>query len=143
MQTKKKYSVDELVVFIEKHFEWSSILPVISSRLWAIFRQSVFRNYVSKYQTDGIKGLLSKKANQTYSREFKDQVVQGYVNASTSYKHLVLKRQIPSKETIRQWVLHYTEEKRRRYSPLTEVYIMKSRKTTAEKRNSNRRRMTG
>jgi len=135
MRSNKKYSADELVVFIEKHLnDWISYRILVQDYGLSLNRTS-FKNYVSKYRAYGMKGLLSKKADQSYSRAFKEQMVQEYLNTTISYRELALKYQVPEKETIRQWVLRYTEEKENTsYSPLPEVYTMKSRKTTVEER---------
>lgn len=94
-----------------------------------------FRKYVQRYIRHGTNGLTIKASNKVYSQAFKDQVVREYRHSKYSYQALAAKYNIPSHETIRRWVMRYTEGKENRaYSPKPEVYRMKSRKTTYEER---------
>ena len=71
----------------------------------------------------------------SYSSKFKNNVIKEYLNEGTSCLELAMKYNIPSDSTVRNWILKYTNGKENQsYSPKSEVYSMKSRKTTLEER---------
>ena len=62
--------------------------------------KTVFRRWVNKYKTFGESAFIRTGHNQAYSASFKKYVVG-------SYRELAVTYNIPSENTIRQWVLKY------------------------------------
>lgn len=101
-------------------------LPVDSTTL---------RHYYERYRHHGLEGLRTRKTNGSYSKEFKEQVVQEYVNGQGSLKSISALYNIPSPQTLHNWVLRYTSgNDMKDFLPKSEVYTMKARKTTFEER---------
>ena len=70
-----------------------------------------------------------------FSKEFKEKVVREYLTGRGSFKDLAVKYNIPSDETIRQWVSSYNNHiELRDYDPRSEVYMAKGRKTSFDER---------
>jgi len=134
LKSNIKYSTNELLKYIELYLEGISLRELRDNYQFDL-DPSTFRQYVRKYLEHGMNGLLRQPKNQRYSNTFKHQVIQEYLYNNKSYKELSVKYNIPGHETIRQWVMRYTEGKENRtYSPKPGVYQMKSRKTTYEER---------
>lgn len=134
MKSNIKHSTNELLKYIELYLGGIS-LRELRDNYQLDLGKTTFQLYVGKYLEHGVNGLLRQSKNRHYSDRFKHQVVQEYLYNNISYKELVIKYNIPGLETIRRWVMRYTEGKENRtYSPKPEVYQMKSRKTTYEER---------
>lgn len=134
MKSNIKYSTNELLKYIELYLDGVSFRE-LRDDCQLDLDSTNFQLYVRKYLAHGVTGILRQQNNRHYSDQFKYQVIQEYLRSNTSYKALAVKYNIPSHETVRQWVIRYTEGKENRtYSPKPEVYQMKSRKTTYEER---------
>ena len=82
------------------------------------------------------KSQFSKKRNNAYTKEFKEIVVQEYLNGEGSLEDLAIKYDIPSSETLRKWIISYnSHEELKDYDSKGDVYMAKSRKTTLEEKN--------
>lgn len=91
--------------------------------------------WVRKYQVNGPDALQEAKANNTYTREFKIQVVEEYLSGTGSLNDLVVKYGMRSAEQIRRWISKYNSlEELRDYDPHPEVYMAKRKKTTLQER---------
>ena len=69
--------------------------------------ESVFRRWVNKYKAFGESAFIRTGHNQSYSASFKKCVVEAYLNGEGSYRELAVTYNIPSENTIGQWVLKY------------------------------------
>lgn len=72
-----------------------------------------------------------RKVNNTYSKEFKYQVINDYLEGKGSYIDLAIKYNIPSHSVVIGWVSKYNKgNELNDYNQNPEVYKMKARKTT-------------
>ncbi|WP_353626630.1 helix-turn-helix domain-containing protein, partial [Bacillus sp. JCM 19041] len=93
------------------------------------------RRYYERYCQYGFDSLGAKKRNKRYSKAFKEQLVQAYLNGHGSLMSLSALYNIPNHTTLSDWILRYTSGKEAKGSlPKPEVYTMKARKTTVEER---------
>ena len=69
--------------------------------------KTVFRRWVNKYKTFGESAFIRTGHNQAYPASFKKYVVETYLNGEGSYRELAFTYNIPSENTIIQWVLKY------------------------------------
>lgn len=84
---------------------------------------------------NGIRSLIPQKHNNHYSKAFKAQIIFEYFNQGLSSRQLAYKYNVRSSRTFRDWINKHIEGKENRsYSTISEVPIMKSRKTTLEER---------
>ncbi|HEC2196061.1 TPA: transposase [Staphylococcus delphini] len=67
-------------------------------------------NY-KRYLKHGLKSLDSRRKGNPYSTEFEMSLVNEYFHTGKSFITLAAEYDIPSKETIRRWVIGYTEGK--------------------------------
>nr|WP_239575711.1 IS3 family transposase [Geomicrobium sediminis] len=97
--------------------------------------ETTLHRYYERYRLHGLEGLQTRKSNQRYSKDFKEKVVQEYVNGHGSLQSLTIAYNIPSRQTLKNWVMRYTLGKEMKdYLPKPEVYTMNARKTTLEER---------
>ena len=96
--------------------------------------KEAFRRWYYSYQEHGADAFNISKKNRSYSKEFKAEIVQKYLDGSYSLADLHVKYKI-SIRTISIWVQNYYNGiENKDYDPKGEVYTMKSRKTTFEER---------
>jgi len=82
------------------------------------------RRWSKLYKANGPEALSPKESNSSYSKEFKEQVVQDYVQNGLSQNDLAAKYNISSKTVIVQWIKRYNNHiEQRDYHPHPEVYM--------------------
>ncbi|WP_102027752.1 helix-turn-helix domain-containing protein [Salirhabdus sp. Marseille-P4669] len=135
MRSNSKHTVNELERFIQMYLNEGLSFNELREENGLLLSESAFNNKVLRYQKHGLAGIQTKTVNNQYSKEFKLSVVKEYMGKETSISQLARKYNIPAYETVRKWIIKYTEgEELRNYSPKPEVYTMKSRKTTREEK---------
>jgi len=95
-----------------------------SIRLWA-----------AKYSTYDSEALEYTGKNASYSKEFKEKVVNEYLINKVSMETLCVKYNISTISVLRKWVLKYNNHMELKdYEPKPEVYMNDTLKTTYEER---------
>lgn len=90
--------------------------------------------WVSTYKKHGQDAFIHKTRNCSYTKEFKEEVVQEYIQGKGSMLDLAVKYNL-SDSTISKWVqVYYNSGEQKVYDPKGEVYTMKSRMTTLTER---------
>ncbi len=93
------------------------------------------RMWARQYIANGPEILQETKTNKTYTKEFKQQIVEEYLSGYGSLSDLMFKYGIRSSMQIRQWISKYnSHEELKDYDPHPEVYMTKRKKTTLEER---------
>lgn len=135
MRKNKRYSANELMYFIDLYLISGIPYTELQENYGLKLNDKNFRKYLNKYRLHGPSALISKGTNNKYSEDFKKKITEEHLIDEASYLELATKYNIPSDSTVRSWVLKYTNGKENQsYSPKSEVYSMKSRKTTLEER---------
>jgi len=89
--------------------------------------------WTNLYKANGPDALNLKEKHSSYSKKFKEQVVQDYMQNGLSHKELAAKYNISSRSVIIQWIKRYNNHiEQRNYDPHPEVYIAERKKTTKE-----------
>ena len=82
------------------------------------------RQWVNLYNANGPEALNPKEKHSSYSKKFKEQVVQDYIQNGLSHKELAAKYNISSRSVIIQWIKRYNNHMEQRdYDPHPEVYM--------------------
>ena len=85
--------------------------------------------WVRKYQQAGPEALLPSTTKNAYSKEFKDKVVQEYLDGKDSINALSIKYGIPNHKTVHDWIMIYNGHKElKATSVASEVYMAESRR---------------
>lgn len=104
------------------------------ARQYGVDNKSVAQ-WLNKYEAKGDTAFLPTVHNQSYSVEFKQNVANSYLNGEGSYIEIARKYKIPSKETVRKWVLKYNgHAKLKDYGAGGSTIMTKGRKTTFDER---------
>lgn len=97
---------------------------------------SILNEWILRYQVLGDNAFIKTKGNRSYHREEKIRIVEEYLAGKGSLQLIAAKYGIPSKETLRRWILRYNANRELKdYNPKREVYMAEARrKTTIEER---------
>ena len=136
MARKAKYNKELKVEIIKRYLKGES--PSLLARQYGIGErrgEAIIREWVRKYNELGDEAFEETLTNKSYSKEFKEKVIQEYLEGKDSYEGLANKHNIPSKTIVINWVRKYNEGiEIKGYDPKGDVYTMKTRKTTIEER---------
>ncbi len=135
MGRKPKISYEEKTQAVEDYLSGKESAINIARRL-EVRKQHIYL-WVKKYQTNGPEALLFKGRNNSYTKEFKQMVVEEYLNGEGSLEELAIKHQIPAPSTILNWISKYNNLRELKdYNPRPEVYTKMAyrKKTTVEER---------
>ena len=135
MGRKVKYSKELKLEIIIRYLKGESPTALANEyNLPNSYRKKIIV-WAHRYEELGENGFESSSNNKTYSKDFKLKVINEYLSGSRSLEELANTYDISNDTIVRSWVLAYNNgEEIRDYNPKSEVYTMKSRKTTLEER---------
>ena len=137
-----KYKSEVKIAACKEYFEGALSLREICKKYGIYFnessRKTILSDWIMWYQELGDNAFKKTKGNRTYYREEKIRIVEEYLEGKGSLRCIAAKYGIPSKDTLRRWVLMYNANRELKdYVPYQEVYMAESRrKTTVEERIS-------
>lgn len=136
MGRKAKYSLEQKVKACEEYLHGIKSAVVIARELnMGKYGKCRVFEWSKKYKAFGPSAFEDKPRNKSYSKEFKETVVREYLSGCSSYETLIIKYQIPSIQTIADWIKKYNNHiELRDYNPKPEVYMNDTLKTTREER---------
>ena len=133
MGRKNKYTKETKLKAIQEYINGVKSISEISNKLEC--HQGTILKWVTLYKGCGESVFDDKKNNQSYSKEFKEQIVKEYLEGKGSLLDMRVKYNIFSDSTILNWISKYTNGIiLTEYKPMSEVYTMKSRKVSYEER---------
>ncbi len=128
MGKKDKLSIELKIKAIKEYLDGETSLEKISCKYGVNI--STFRGWLLKYKSTGLDGF-NQKHNNSYSEEFKINVVKSYLSGEGSYAELAIKYKIPTHGTVIKWVSVYNSHERLNNYKIGGSPIMtKGRKTT-------------
>jgi len=131
MARRPKLTTKVKVEIVERYLQGES--PGRLSQIYG-FHVDSLREWVKKYQENGIAGLTHPRENQHYAREFKEQVVRDYQSGAGTALDLALRYGIPSRRTVSSWINQYNGHVAFKSYLGGQVYMAKGRKTTLSER---------
>ena len=133
MGRKNKYTKETKLKAIQEYINGVKSISEISNKLEC--HQRTILKWVTLYKGCGESIFDDKKNNQSYAKEFKEQIVKEYLEGKGSLLDLSVKYNIFSDSTILNWISKHTNGiMLTDYKPISEVYTMKSRKVAYEER---------
>ena len=119
MGRKAKYTFEQKLKAVQDYLSGKKSAAEIASELdMGKYGGNRIREWASLYEANGTEALSPKERNSSYSKEFKEQVVQDYVQNGLSPYELATKYNIPSKTVIIQWIKRYNNHiEQRDYHP--------------------------
>ena len=77
------------------------------------------REWILAYQNGGIEAIFPVTANHSYSKEFKTEMVQRYIDGEGSVTDLCVRYGIPAHVTLQNWISLYNANRELRdYEPI-------------------------
>ena len=135
MRSNSKHTAQELERYILLYLEEGKSFRELSEDYGLLLSDSTFGQKILRYQEYGLSGIQTKSKNNHYTKELKKVVIREHLEEGTPIRQLARKYNIPSADTVRNWIITYTKgENIRSYSPKPEVYTMRGRKTTQEEK---------
>lgn len=134
MGRKPKFSAETKVYICEQYLDGKKSSKELSREYHV--GDNLIRRWVNWYQSKGASAFDTKLHNATYTKEFKQQVVEAYLNGEGSVEYLTIQYNIPSHATLETWIKKYNNlEELKDYDPKPGVYMKdRSRKTTLAER---------
>ena len=134
MSGNRTVSAENKLKAVHEYLSGKGSLEYIAKKYGVTY--TPFRKWIAKYKTFGDKAFLRPGSNQCYTLEFKESVVQDYLNDNSSLQELAIKYKIPSESTISNWVLKYnsSHNKLNAYTAGGKQTMTTGRKTTFEER---------
>lgn len=132
MGRKSKHLEEEKIAAVKKYEQ--GISP---SRIALEYGVSVrtLRTWVTLYLALGSEAFKEKKCNGSYTKEFKEEVIQAYLSGEGSYRTLSIEYGIGSESVLFNWVRKYNDNiETQDYNPAQGTYMIKSRKTDISER---------
>lgn len=133
MSRKSKYSFEQKIWAVEQYLNGKMSAIEIATQLDMPIKSGYVQisSWAHQYQSNQNFFLSNSKHNAHYSKEFKEKVVQEYLNGNISLSSLANKYGIRSHETVRKWVSKYNSHTDNRdYDPHPEVHMTKARRKT-------------
>lgn len=85
------------------------------------------RKWFVQYKNLGASAFDEESRNKSYTKKFKEEVVQAYLNGKGSYLDVATAFDIPSNTTVINWVKKYNGHiEQTDYKPMGDVYMTKS-----------------
>ncbi len=137
MSRKVKYTKELKIKACELYLSSGISYADVAKQLGIMRRNSkdMIRYWVRMYKTYGAKVFDDKPHNKSYSKEFKEMVVKEYLEGKGSLLDLMDKYEIYSPATVLRWINDYNNDiELKDYSPMSEVYMKDTRKTTFDER---------
>lgn len=134
MGRKPKLSADMKACICKQYLDGEKSSTELSQE-YGIYCKTI-RRWAKSYQSKGAGAFDIKLHNAAYTKEFKQQVVEAYLNGEGSMEDLAIRYDIHSRETLRRWIMKYNNlEVLKDYDPKPEVYMKdRSRNTTLDER---------
>ena len=133
--SKPKYSAEIKIMASKRYLAGESSTTLAAELSMSKYGSHTILDWAAVYQEFGENGFFHSTCNNTYTKEFKQQVIDEYLNGGVTYRELARKYNISEKGIVRSWVNKYNNGiEIKDYSPNNEVYTMKFRKTTFDER---------
>ena len=132
LMPRRKISPEEKLRAVQEYLDGKGSMKTIAVRYGITYVS--FRKWLAKYKAFGSKAFIRTGHNASYSARFKMKVVNAYLNGEGSYEELSIKYKIPSRDTVRCWVLKYNGHEELKTSRTGGIIMAKGRKTTFDER---------
>lgn len=96
--------------------------------------EKTFRDWIRKYQSDGIDGLKESKTWKAYSQELKRQAVDYYLAGQGSLSETCARFNISTSSVLRRWIKRYTSGRDLKSTSEGNKKMSTGRKTTLQER---------
>ena len=127
----RKYSPEDKTEIVEGYLKGEYSLYTKAHELGYKRAPGCFYRWLKVYQKHGASGLYPTQGNNTYTKEFKQIVVEEYIDGVGSAFDLAVKYKISNADILLHWFKLYNANiELRDYDPKREVYMAEARRKT-------------
>lgn len=135
MGRKSKYSKELKLEIVKRYLNGESASSLANEYGMSKYGNKLISKWVHRYEALKKNAFMTSSTNKPYSKDLKKQVINEYLLGGGSFFDLANKYGISSDSVVLNWVSKYNNGiEIKDYNPKSEVYTMKSRKTTIEER---------
>ena len=136
MGRKVKYTKEQKVQACEDYLRGiKSAAQIVIELNMGKRGDALIRKWSRNYTVNGQAAFDHKNTNNRYSKEFKEMVVQEYLNGHGSSLDIAAKFGIPNHSTVLDWINKYNGHRELKdYNPNPEVYMANTLKVSKEKK---------
>ncbi|MFZ7119564.1 MAG: helix-turn-helix domain-containing protein [Eubacteriaceae bacterium] len=128
MFKKKKVLGDKKLMAVKEYLDGNGSLTTVGIKYGV--SESSFRKWVAKYKAFGDCAFVKNKNRDYYTREFKMNVVNEYLNGKGALYDLAIKYKMPSHTTLSRWILKYNSHEEFKTSRTGGKPILTNRRRT-------------
>ncbi|MDD8048281.1 MAG: helix-turn-helix domain-containing protein [Thomasclavelia sp.] len=134
MGRQSSYSKELRIKIVHRYLNDGESILVLAMEI-GVNRNTIYK-WVRQYQKYGDTAFKITHSNHSYTKEFKQEVAQAYLDGEQSYIELASKYNIPSFSTIESWVKRYNSHiELNNYIPGgKDIYMAKSREVNSNER---------
>jgi transposase len=133
MGRKQKYSKEIKLLSIKQYLDGLKSKNELANELECNMKS--VDQWIRNYKCIGAAAFDDKPRNESYTKEFKQEVISAYKDGKGSYVELANTYQIPSHAVIISWVSKYNRHNEiKAYDPKGYVYMVKTRKVSYEEK---------
>ena len=132
MSKRSPKSVEEKLEAVHLYLEQGQSISTLVMKFEV--SETTIREWIRKYQQDGIDGLKESRTWKRYSSELKEQAVRDYLDGHGSLTVIVEKYGISNDYVLRSWIKRYTSGKDLKATSKGLSRMKQGRKTTFEER---------
>ena len=105
----KKYSTEFKMKIVQEYLNEEGGYKYLTDK-YGLSDHSVVRRWVNSYKTQGYEGLRISRKNNSYSFEFKKNIVKLYLTGEMSYQELSNQFKINNPAIIARWVINFRNQ---------------------------------
>ena len=104
-----KYSTEFKIKVVEAYLNNEGGYGFLAKK-YGVSNKELIRRWVNSYNTQGYEGIKLSRKNNSYSLEFKKNIVKLYLTGEMSYQSLANELKISNPSMIARWVKEFREE---------------------------------
>lgn len=106
MSKRTRFSVEEKHTAVKKCLQGEISINSMAKQLGVGFQ--TIRNWIRKWELDGLQGLKESHTNKTYSDELKRKAVEACLSHGDSMEKVLRTYHISNKSVLKKWISKYT-----------------------------------
>ena len=132
MSKRSPKSVEEKLEVVHLYLEQGKSISILTKAFGV--NGDTIKNWIRKYQKEGVEGLKESHSWKKYSSELKEKAVTDYLAGRGSLSRIVEKYDISNHYVLRSWIKRYTSGKELKATSKGNSRMKQGRKTTFEER---------
>lgn len=132
MSKRSTRTVEEKLEIVQECLSHKQSIGQLSKKYQ--IAKSTIKDWIRKYESQGIEGLQESRTWKRYSQELKEEAVQDYLAGGSSLQDICRKYNISDTHVLRDWIKRYTSGKELQATSKGLSRMKQGRKTSFEER---------